>query len=57
MADEKWKMVPIESTGPMVNAAWEKIGGMVGTGTIDAIYTAMIEHAPRYEVSDTENDT
>lgn len=43
-----WKLVPIESTGPMVNAAWEAVNGAVGTGTIDAMYDAMIANAPEY---------
>lgn len=41
-----WKLVPIESTGPMVNAAWLRVGARIGTGTIDEIWEAMVKAAP-----------
>lgn len=46
---EGYVLVPVESTGPMLNAAWKAINGSVGTGTIDDIYDAMIAAAPKAE--------
>lgn len=44
---EGWKLVPIESTGPMVNAAWVALDGKVTTSTIDLIWDAMLKAAPK----------
>jgi hypothetical protein len=51
-----WKLVPVESTGPMLNAAWNEINGLVGTGTIEAIWDAMLKNVPECdrELEDAE---
>lgn len=44
---EGWRLVPIESIGPMVLAAWDALDGEVTTSTINLIWDAMVKAAPK----------